>query len=277
MVIRRMITQEWMVKISFILCVIAVALLAVNVALMPRYVSTRGIESYEWLRREADFFKGITNIMRMQEEEIRYRTIKVVGIGSASSKPELVRIRISVITRAESASEAQRTNSERMNKVIENLMNAGISREQIRTVRYSLSPIYEYKEGAKIFVGYECVNTIEIESEEIERAGEFIDLAVAGGANRIESITFTLKSGTIEKLEEEALAKAVEDAKNKAEVIAKAAGVKIRGPISITVGYGTYRITDIRFLEETKTTTPIIAPEELSITAIVTIVYEIEL
>jgi len=90
-------------------------------------------------------------------------------------------------------------------------------------------------------------------------------------------VIFTLKSETIEKLKIEALKKAVEDARSKAEAVAQAAGIELLGPISISVESGiVYRVSEtvtIPMYKETSTT-PIIPPEELSITATVTIIYE---
>ncbi|MCD6095915.1 MAG: SIMPL domain-containing protein [Thermoprotei archaeon] len=267
------ISTEWIGKVALILCILAVIMFAANIALIPKYIVKNTYGTYGTRELRIATSKNICTT----NEEVNVKTIRVVGVGKATSKPELVKIRISVVTRADEAASAQESASEKMSNVIRALTNYGIKEDQIKTVFYSLRPVYEYERGKQIFVGYECVNTIEVELEEIDKVGKVIDLAVANGANRVDSLIFTLKSETIEKLKSEALKKAVEDARSKAEAVAQAASIELLGPISISVESGiVYRVSEtvtIPMYKETSTT-PIIPPEELSITATVTIIYE---
>jgi len=263
-------------KIVFIaLVVITIALLIINlVMLMPFYSILKSAPlSYSEIKNE-DIIKSTISKEIITEGE---KTITVSGTGVASSKPEVAIVYLSVITKDESAFNAQLLNAEKMNNAINALKNAGIKEKRIETTRYSLQPVYEYDERIRrsVLVGYQCVNTIKVTLEELNKVGKIIDIAVLAGVNEVSSITFSLKEETIEKLKIEALTKAVEDAKTKAETVAKAAGVKIIGPKKIDIGV---YVSPIRYelMKEAITIpeTPIIAPEELTVSMNVNMVYE---
>jgi uncharacterized protein YggE len=263
-------------KIIFIAFIaIAIALLIINIVMLVPIYSILASTSSSGVKSE----DNIKSIVLKELTTVEGKTITVSGTGTATSKPEVAIVYLSVITKSEAASEAQILNAEKMNNVINALKSAGIKEEQIETTRYSLEPIYEYNENLRksVLVGYQCVNTIKVTLEELNNVGKIIDTAILAGVNEVSSITFSLKEETIEKLKLEALTKAVEDAKTKAESVAKAAGVKIIGPKKIDIGG---YVSPIRYelVKEAITVpeTPIIAPEELTVSMNVNIVYEFE-
>ncbi|MEM2927929.1 MAG: SIMPL domain-containing protein [Nitrososphaerota archaeon] len=272
-----MFEERKIVFIALVVIAIALALLVINIVmLMPIYsVLASASSSFSEIKNEDIIKSAILKEITTEEG----KTITVSGTGTAASKPEVAIVYLSVITRDESASNAQLLNAEKMNSAINALKNAGIKEEQIETTRYSLQPIYEYDEKLRrsVLVGYQCVNTIKVTLEELNKVGKIIDTAVLAGVNEVSSITFSLKEETIEKLKLEALTKAVEDAKVKAETVAKAAGIKIIGPKKIDIGG---YISPIRYevVKEAMAVpeTPIIAPEELTVSMNVNIVYEFE-
>jgi len=272
----KMFEERKIVFIALVVIAIALALLVINIVmLMPIYSVLASVS----LSSEAKNEDIIKSAILKEATTLEGKTITVSGTGTAASKPEVAIVYLSVITRDESASNAQLLNAEKMSNAIEALKNAGVKEEQIETTRYSLQPIYEYDEKLRrsVLVGYQCINTIKVTLEELNKVGKIIDTAVLAGVNEVSSITFSLKEETIEKLKLEALNKAVEDAKIKAETVAKAAGVKIVGPKKIDIsGY----VSPIRYevVKEAVAVpeTPIIAPEELSVSMNVNIVYEFE-
>jgi uncharacterized protein YggE len=263
-------------KIIFIAFIaIAIALLIINIVMLMPIHSILASTLSSGVKSE----DNIKSIVLKELTTVEGKTITVSGTGVASSKPEVAIVYLSVITRSDTASNAQILNAEKMKNAIEALKNAGIKEEKIETTRYSLEPIYEYNENLRksVLVGYQCVNTIKVTLEELNKVGKIIDIAVLAGVNEVSSITFSLKEETIEKLKIEALTKAVEDAKTKAETVAKAAGVKIISPKKIDIGG---YVSPIRYelVKEAIAVpeTPIIAPEELTVSMNVNIVYEFE-
>ena len=68
----------------------------------------------------------------------------------------------------------------------------------------------------------------------MESVGTLIDVAFAAGANTLNGISFS--ASDTEEAETEAMKKAVADAKNKAEILAEASGLKISGIEIISEG-----------------------------------------
>jgi len=115
------------------------------------------------------------------------------------------------------------------------MKNLGIPDEHMKTTGLTLTPIRDEKTGLQI-IGYVARNTLMITVQDLSKVGEVIEKAVASGANVINSLTFQVSSGKARSLKSEALTLAVQDAKFQAEVAAAAAGTKVVGLKSLTIG-----------------------------------------
>ena len=67
--------------------------------------------------------------------------------------------------------------------------------------------------------------------------GKVLDAATGAGANEIDGISFTFTSGTYANLQQQALAKAIQDASGQAQTMAAALGVHITGVVSVSPAY----------------------------------------
>jgi hypothetical protein len=89
------------------------------------------------------------------------------------------------------------------------------------------------REGGKPeIVGYTATNIVQVKTAGIQDVGRLIDAATSVGANRIQRLVFTLKDQ--DAAQREALRNATVKAKQKAEDVAKALGVKIARVMSVT-------------------------------------------
>jgi uncharacterized protein YggE len=221
---------------TFPLAIVAVALLAANVALMvPLYT---GAAPVTYLRGDgSNVLLGIGESNGQQGN-----TISLSGTGTVTVTPDQVQVRLGVETRASTASEAQQMNAEKMSNVIETLKEAGVPEEKIKTSGFSLTPVtakteepwrsdLEYE-----VVGYICSNNVVFTVDEISTAGDIIDLAVTAGANTVQGVYFTVSDEKAAELQNQATQMAVKDAEAKAKLIAETAGVTIVGPTSLSIG-----------------------------------------
>ena len=269
-------------NIILALALIAVVLLAVNLAItLPSYkaekATFKALPTGEETTQPESFGRVVSGKTAFaMVQRVEGKTLTVTGTGKASAPPERVILKFSVITRASTALEAQRLNAEKMSSVVEALKKAGLTGENLETVGYQLNPVYEYpSKRSPIIVGYECSNTLKVTLDDVGRAGEIIDLAVSAGANRVSQITFALKPETYRQLRLEALKEAVKDAASQAEAVAEAANVKLVGPVNISIGGGFIRYPLKVAMVEAGVPTPIEAPEELTVSASVTLTYQI--
>jgi len=168
------------------------------------------------------------------------KTISVSGVGTVSTSPDIGWFTATVVTQAGTAAEAEQLNNNAMSRVISALKNAGIGDKDIQTVDYRLEPIYqEAKEPGQmpVLVGYSVRNSIRVTVNDLPSVGKMIDLAISNGSNDVSGVYFGLSKAKEQQAQTQALDLAVNDANNKAKTIADSMGVKLVGPISVSLGY----------------------------------------
>jgi uncharacterized protein len=148
--------------------------------------------------------------------------VVVGGEGIVKATPDRAWISIGAESRAPSARDAQRRNTELMTPILEKLKSAGVPADAIRTVGYDLQYEWDYVNNKRVGRGYVARNTVEVRVDTIDRVGELLEIAVGSGATTLGGIRFDLKDHT--KLEREALRLAVADARGKADAVAAGAG-----------------------------------------------------
>ncbi|SRR5579871_803638 len=164
--------------------------------------------------------------------------ISVTGEASISVPPDRAEIDAGVTSDAKTAREASEANNAAMAKVIAALKSAGIDEKDVQTSRISLQPQYSNsassRPGPSTIIGYRASNRVAIRLKDVSKVANVIDTLVGAGANDIGNINFTVSNAS--KLLDEAREKAVADARRKAEIYAKAAGVTLEAPLSISEG-----------------------------------------
>ena len=153
------------------------------------------------------------------------------GEGLVQAVPDRAWITIGAESRAGSAREAQRRNTEAMAPVQDKLRAAGIPADAIRTVGYDVQYEWDYVNNRRVGKGYVARNTIEVRVDDVNRVGELLEIAVGSGATSLGGIRFDLKDRG--KLEREALREAVASARAKADAAAAGAGRSIERIIRI--------------------------------------------
>ena len=156
------------------------------------------------------------------------------GEGLIEAVPDRAWITIGAESRASTAREAQRRNVEAMTPVQNKLKSAGVPAEAIRTVSYDVQYEWDFVNGKRVGRGYVARNTIEVRVDNIDRVGEFLEIAVGSGATSLGGIRFDLKDRA--KLERDALRLAVADARGKADAAAAGAGRTIERILKIEEG-----------------------------------------
>lgn len=160
------------------------------------------------------------------------QTMVVTGTGSVTGKPDLVTIQIGIITHAEQLADAQAENTKRSQSVISRLATLGVQENDIQTSSYTVSPQYDYIDGQQRFRDYEVRHQLRVTSRAVSSIGSIIDAAVQSGATEVSSIQFGIEQTT--DLYEQALSKAVENAKAHAQALALAAEVVLNHvPVTI--------------------------------------------
>lgn len=154
------------------------------------------------------------------------------GQGSASAAPDEAEISFGVTKNANTVATAQEQTNSAVQNILENLKNLGVNEKDIKTTNYSVNPNYDFSSGQRI-TGYNVSQNINLKLKDIKKTNDAIDAITAGGANLVGQIQFGFSDGAKEKLEETARKEAVENAKQKAQSIAKTAGIRLGKIINV--------------------------------------------
>ena len=205
-------------------------------------------------------------------------TLSVDGEGTGIAAPDRATVTIGVTSQASDAGKAQNSNAlttEQVNKAIKAL---GIEAKDIQTNNYSFHPIYRTSDNRRHEIsGYTVNNSIIVIVRDITKTGKVIDAALNAGANQIHSLDFA--ASNTQAIRKEALTKAVQDARDKADILAQGLGKRIIGirNVSESTGYLESRRYDNTLLAASKTAVATtIEPGSLSLTARVHIDYILE-
>jgi uncharacterized protein YggE len=162
--------------------------------------------------------------------------ISVTGEATVSVAPDLAQIDGGVTSEAKTAREASDANNAAMGKVLLALKGAGIDEKDFQTSRLSLQPQIAPSRsgppGPSTIVGYRASNRVTVRLRDVTKVASVIDTMVGAGANDIGGINFMVSQPS--KHLDDAREQAVADARRKAEIYAKAAGVTLGAPLSIS-------------------------------------------
>ena len=206
------------------------------------------------------------------------RTIHVTGSGSVTGEPDIATLDVGVAVERKTVAEAREEAASAMTALIASLKANNVAEKDIKTENFSIHPQYDYTDDGRILRGYIVNNTVRVKVRELATLSDVIDDAAAAGGNSIviNSIQFMIDDTV--PLQTEARSLAVKDAEAKAQTLARAGGVRLGEPITITES--TYfegpPVPYARTAEAAFDTATPIAPGEHTVTVNVTVVYEIE-
>lgn len=165
----------------------------------------------------------------------RRPTLTAMGEARVTATPDIANFSTGVVSAAKTAGEALAENTKAVAEVIAAVKAAGVESRDISTSGFSVMPQYAQvkRDGAEAqrIVGYEVRNSVSVRLRDLTKLGTLLDEVVTKGSNQIGGISFDLADPS--KLEEQARAAAVKDARRQAEIMAEAGGVRITRVLSI--------------------------------------------
>lgn len=179
-------------------------------------------------------------------------TITVTSTASLAVEPDMAEISLGVVTRAETAADAQAQNTEKVNEVVETLKGMGVAETSVQTTEFYIYPEYDYGAGEERLIGYSATTYLKVGDLPIDKAGNVITECVKAGINNVNSLRYF--SSAYDETYQKALEQALADARVKAEGLAAAAGAELTDPPTITEGYQdmSYRYDSMNSIEMEK-------------------------
>lgn len=194
-----------------------------------------------------------------------------------------LQMKIGVVSLSDKADTALVDNSMRMQSVVNGLVAAGLTRSEYETGHFTIHPTYtpypkdppqDWKPSIN---GYEVNNSIIVYTDKLEAAGKLIDAANKAGANNIDNIRFILSDPHVYWAE--AITAATLNAMNDAKAVAEAADVKLVKLLAISLdnpNVSNPRDSTLYAVKAFNAGAVPIEPGDVTITATVSITYEIE-
>ena len=216
-------------------------------------------------------------------------TISVSGEGEVFAIPDIATFSLSVSEEAKKVEDAQREATRKANDIIKYLKDSGVAEKDIKTTNYNVSPRYEYRETSssgsirpgnkRVLVGFVVTQSLSVKVRDIDKAGEILSGVGSLGVTNVSGLSFTIDDE--DDLKDEAREMAIDDAKEKAKVLAKDLNVSLIRIVGFSEGGGGYpqplyaRAESLSFDGAIGGAVPDLPVGENKITSNVTITYEI--
>jgi len=164
------------------------------------------------------------------------RSITAVGNSTVSGTPDKAMVDLGVSTQATTAQDASTQNAMQVSSVLSAIQTVLGAAANIKTISYSLSPVYNYPPGGgnPTLIGYTATNIVEATLTDLTLIGKVIDVAIGAGANRVQGIVFGLQNP--DPIQAQALKTAATSAMALANAIAAGLGVHTGNVIRASEG-----------------------------------------
>lgn len=156
--------------------------------------------------------------VRLQQEG-EPETITVTGRSGMESTPDVAKVSVGVSSRAATPSVAREENSAAINATLAALAEMGIEEKDIQTTNMNMWNSYDNNGNIN---GYRMSTDLTVYVRDITKAGDVVDAAIAAGSNELNGVEYLLSNE--DEMYNTALADAIDLARQKAEVLAEAAG-----------------------------------------------------
>jgi hypothetical protein len=192
-------------------------------------------------------------------------------------------MRISVVSTADSVKDALRQNSQKAKEVERAFVRAGLSEKEYETGRFQIQPVWAQRplksagDWEPRISAYMVTNAFTVKTEKLELVGTIIESAIEAGGNSVDSVSFTLADPGIYR--KNAVEEAVAKARNDAQALAQASGVRLGKILVINLDNSANGISPLRIFgisQEMKGAPPPLKPGEVTVRASVGITYEIQ-
>lgn len=202
-------------------------------------------------------YVSIQSINILDTDDNEENTITISAEGKVDAVPDVARVDFSVIAQGKTPKEVQQQVSEKMNKIVDFIKGRGVDAKDIKTLNISVNPRYYYSYDypripcplmsevyppssspiscppkSPVIIGYEANQTLDVKIRKLDSVGDIIDGAVENGATQVGGINFSIDDP--DELKAQAREQAFRKAREKADALAKIAGVKIKRVITFS-------------------------------------------
>jgi len=160
------------------------------------------------------------------------REVSVQGTATITASPDVANVSFDLTAKEKTPQDAKKANDELSIKLNDILNKYNIKEAGLKMNYINIRPQYEYHNSRSEVIGYVAQKTITIKIKDIEKYDSFINDILAIGISNVNSVEFTVED--LVAVRNKARTKALEAAREKAELYAGTFGKKIVDVIDIS-------------------------------------------
>ncbi|MGI2177326.1 oxidative stress defense protein [Shewanella frigidimarina] len=169
-----------------------------------------------------------SSLSPVQAAELSFAHIETEGTSTIEAAADMAIINVQVSIEADSAKDAKDKADEAVSQFMQRLLKAGVDKKYIQSANLQLNPQYMYVQNEpRKLTGYNASRQMTITVIDLNSLNELLDSALVEGINNVNNIE--LKSSQEAKIIAQARQAAIDDAKQKAQSLAKGFGEQIAG------------------------------------------------
>lgn len=224
------------------------------------------------------FSVAVTNLAAAAEPN----TIAVSGMAEQEVAPDMAYINVGINVRADDAETARTQEAQIASQIHRALLGLAITDNDLQNTSYYLYQEYKVdRNGVRTADKYVLDSSIKVTVKDLDKLSQVIDNVVEAGATNISNITYALSTQNI--IQRQLLATAVENARDKAAVVANAGSRTLGNMLSADinsfdggtiVAYGANKLRSTTNLAEDGVATKL-SPGKIKLNARVQVVFSL--
>jgi hypothetical protein len=233
---------------------------------------------YGWWALQPNWF---SNIKAEVTNQPYARTVTVSAEGKITAKPDVAIVSLSVVSSGTTVKVVTKDGNEKMDAVIGAVKALGVESKDITSSQYNLYPEYSYLSKTPKLTGYKLDQEVTVKVRKLEAVEDVLDAGIKAGSNQVGQLSFEIDDAS--GIKKEARGIAFAKAREKADEMAAAVGVKLGRVITFTEdaggqmypqAYANYSMDAMR--TESAAPAPSIEPGSKEISLTVSVTYEIQ-
>lgn len=163
---------------------------------------------------------GLAATPAMSDDNVS-RVVTVSGQGEVAVLPDRARVSLAIMERAEQ----QRAAQAQVDKIVEAVLRVtdklDIPRKHVNTTGLTIMPEYRWDEEdrERRFIGYLVQRSVEVNLEDLDKLGRLMHEVTTAGVNQVSPPA--LEASDADEHRRQALARAAEDARRNADILAR--------------------------------------------------------
>ncbi len=158
----------------------------------------------------------------------------VTGEGKVTVTPDIAKVTVGIQESGVSLKQVQDSVNKKSKNLTDAIKKLGVGEGDIKTTSYNVYPQYDYTSAAQKITGYQVSTDYQITVKDFDKINDVIVTTTANGGNVVDGVSFEINQETKKQKLQEARDLAVKEAKEKAEGLAKSAGISLGKIINIS-------------------------------------------